>query len=165
MEYYSIFFNELPELNVSDEKLRLVTKDLVYNYEKYIFFDDVADSILSLKRKYKLAVVSDAWPSLVNVFKVAGLRQYFTSFVVSAIIGVSKPDEKMYKTALEELNLLPSEVIFIDDSIRNCNGAKKVGIDNTFLLCRDSKLFIYHKLTCKNHIVVRNLRQIENIIN
>ncbi len=164
LQYYRIFFHELSELNVSSKKIHLITKDLVYNYDKYKFFDDALKIVPKLNKIYKLAVVSDAWPSLYNVFKKADQFKYFKSFVVSSIIGASKPDKVMYKTALEELNIKASEAIFIDDNIRNCDGAKEVGINFTVLLCRDIKVFIYYKVKCKNHIVIRKLNKIIKLL-
>lgn len=159
LEYYRIFFKCLPELKLGDEHIQLVTKDLVYNYDKYRFYDEVYDLVPRLSNKYKLAVVSDAWPSLENVYVKSGLRVYFSSFIISSILGVTKPNKLMYETALNDLNVFPEEAIFIDDSIRNCDGAKKLGIQ-TFLLCRDIKSYIYYKLTCRNHTVVRNLSSV-----
>lgn len=159
LEYYRIFFKWLPELTVEDEKIHSVTKDLVYNYDKYKFYDEIYDLLPSLSCKYKLALVSDAWPSLENVYVKAGLRDYFSSFIISSILGVTKPNKLMYETALNDLNVLPEEAIFIDDNIRNCDGARKIGIQ-TALLCRDIKSYIYYKLTCKDHIVIKSLTNI-----
>ena len=92
LEYYKLFFYELPELNMDDKQIELVTKDLVFNYEKYKFFGDVYYVIPRLSESYKLAVVSDAWPSLESVFNKAGLRDYFKSFIISSKLGVTKPD-------------------------------------------------------------------------
>lgn len=155
-EFYKIFSKELPELGLTDIEIESITSDLVYNYEKYEFYKDAINLIPVLKNKYKLALVSDAWPSLENVFKQAGLRDCFSSFVISSIIGVSKPHELMYKTALEELNLLPSEVLFVDDNIINCKGAENIGI-RSIVLCRDWKLYFYYKLSNKHYSVVTNL--------
>ncbi|MFD1177954.1 HAD-IA family hydrolase [Paenibacillus puldeungensis] len=154
--FYRIFAAELPQLGLTDEIVNSLASDLVYNYEKYKFFPDAVELIPELSKTYKLAVVSDAWPSLEHVFKQAGLRDYFSSFVISSVIGVTKPHELMYKTALEELNLSPSEVVFIDDNVRNCDGAHELGI-RSFLLCRDWKHYMYSKITCRKHTAVRDL--------
>lgn len=69
----------------------------------------------------------------------------------------------MYKIALDELNVKAEEAIFIDDSIKNCDGAKKIGI-KSFVLCRDWKPYFYNKFTCKRYTVVRNLEDILKII-
>lgn len=163
LEYYRIFSNELVQLELQDEHIKAITEDLVCNYSKYQFYKDAINIIPNLSRKYKLAVVSDAWPSLENVFIKAGLRDYFSSFVISSIKGVTKPHEAMYKTALEELEVSPDEAIFVDDSIKNCDGAKQLGI-GTFVLCRDWRRFIYNKFTCKAHGIVQSLYSIERIL-
>jgi putative hydrolase of the HAD superfamily len=158
--YYKILFKHMPELNLSEEQIESITKDLVYNYDKYKFFQDVVQVIPELHKSYKLAVVSDAWPSLENVFIKAGMREYFSSFVISSIQGVTKPHEIMYKTALEELGVAPTEAIFIDDNIINCNGAKKIGI-SSYLLCRDWQSFVNNKVICKHHKVIHNLKHLQ----
>jgi putative hydrolase of the HAD superfamily len=143
--YYEILSNELKELKLSKQNINDLAKDLVYNSEKYKFFDDALKIIPLLHIKYKLAVVSDAWPSLKDVFINAGLYSYFSSFIISSIIGVTKPNEKMYLTALDELKTSPKKAIFIDDNPRNCIGAKRLGI-RAILLCRNNKYYYLQKL-------------------
>ena len=43
-------------------------------------------------RGVRMAVVSDSWPSLEHLFEQLELREYFDAFVVSAVIGCTKPD-------------------------------------------------------------------------
>lgn len=162
-EYYKIFSNELPQLKLKDNQIRAIAEDLVYNYNKYQFYKDSIEVIPELSKKYKLAVVSDAWPSLENVFKRAGMREYFSSFIISSIKGITKPDELMYKAALEELGILPEEAIFIDDGIKNCDGAAKLGIQS-FLMCRDLKSYFYNRLTCIKHSVIRDFYEIKRML-
>lgn len=162
-QYYKIFSESLPQLQLQDKNIQAITKDLVYNYSKYSFYKDVFKLIPELSKEYKLAVVSDAWPSLENVFKKANLRDYFLSFVISSIKGVTKPNELMYKTALNELDIYPEEAIFIDDSIKNCQGAIKLGI-NSFVLCRDWKVYAYNKLNYRNYNIIRSLNDIKKLL-
>lgn len=158
-KFYEIFFENVPELNIASKDIEFIAKDLVYNYDKYKFYDDVYKSIPVLKNSYKLAVVSDAWPSLEKVFIKADFRDYFESFVVSSILGITKPNPLMYETALNELNILPEEAIFIDDSVKNCDGAKQLGI-KTYLICRELREYLYYKMTCREHTVIRSLNSI-----
>lgn len=162
LEYYRIFFDGLPELNISDKQIEFVARDLVFNYDKYKFFDEIKEVISILSEFYKLAVVSDAWPSLENVFKKAGLREYFNSFIISSKLGVTKPDELMYKTTLDELGVSPEEAVFIDDNIKNCDGAKRLGI-KTILVCREFRLYLLNKIICRNHKVIRNIRYLKDM--
>lgn len=161
--YYTIFFERLSSLNIDHITIEKIAWDLVYNYDKYCFYKDVPEVLAHFSLKYKLAIVSDAWPSLENVFRNAGHRDYFSSFVISSQKGVTKPHELMYEAALAELSIKPSEAVFIDDSIKNCDGARNLGI-HSILICRDFKSFIYYKMTCKNHKVIRSLKELKKCL-
>lgn len=160
-KYYVIFSNELPELRLQNESINELARDLVYNTEKYKFFNDAIHRIPILHDKYKLAIVSDAWPSLRDVFIEAGFYSYFSSFVISSVIGVRKPNERMYLTALKELNVSPDKAIFIDDNLNNCLGAKRLGI-NAVLLCRDLKHYAVQKILSigKGYKVIHSLDEL-----
>lgn len=163
-KYYKIFSQSLPELALKEKEIKGLATDLVYNMDKYVFFEDALKIIPELKLKYKLAVVSDAWPSLKDVYVNKGLYKYFDSFVISSILGVSKPNEKMYLTALDELKLLPQETVFIDDNLSNCKGAMKLGITG-ILLCRNKLKYYTYKLFSlgKGYKVINSLEQLKDI--
>ena len=42
---------------------------------------------------------------------------------------IEKPDSRAYQIALQALNKTPEQVVFVDDQIKNINGAKKLDID------------------------------------
>ena len=164
-KFYRIFATELSELNLSSEKIELLAKDLVYNPEKYVFYDDALQVLSDLRGKYKLGIVSDAWPSLRDVYVKQGLDTYFDSFVISSLAGVTKPDEKMYTTALHELGVLPKEAVFVDDNLENCVGAGKLGI-HSVLLCRNNWVYRWNKLKSigKRYCVINTLKQLNEIL-
>lgn len=160
--YYEIFSNKLPELELKEEHINCLAADLVYNMDKYIFYDDVLVIIPELKMKYKLAIVSDAWPSLKDVYESKDLYSYFDSFVISSVLGITKPNAKMYLKALEELSILPEEAVFIDDNLINCKGAMKLGI-NGVLLCRNKLQYFIQKLLSigKDYVVIKDLNNLK----
>lgn len=163
VEYYRILGEELPRLKLKDSDAKAIARDLVYNYDKYSFYEDAVNLIPELSKKYKLAVVTDAWPSLENVFKNAGLRDYFSSFIISSMIGVTKPDEVIYKAALSELKVLPEEAVFIDDHAKNCEGASKLGI-KSIILSREFKFYAYNKLVNPGYQLIRSLNELDDAI-
>lgn len=136
VEFYNLFSKELPSLNLDEERIEMLAKDLVYNEQKYVFYEDVQQVIIQLHKKYQLGIVSDAWPSLISIYEKAGLRHYFSTFIVSSLKGVMKPNKLMFTSALEELGIQPEEAIFIDDNPDNCDGANRIGI-NVIVLNRD----------------------------
>ncbi|EET85079.1 HAD-superfamily hydrolase, subfamily IA, variant 3 [Clostridium carboxidivorans P7] len=164
IKYYNIFFKELPELDLKTDAVKGIAKDLVYNPQKYIFFDEVVNVISILSKKYKLGIVSDAWPSLNMVFEAAELKNYFSTFVVSSMLGATKPESIMYQTALDELGVLPENTVFIDDNLKNCIGANKLGI-HSVLLCRIKFQYVLNKVFSvgKGYDVINNLHQLTKI--
>ncbi|HTJ87004.1 MAG TPA: HAD-IA family hydrolase, partial [Terriglobales bacterium] len=56
------------------------------------------------------------------------LAEIFDVFVSSCFVGIRKPDERIYRLALELTQFSAEECVFIDDRQENLTGAEKVGI-------------------------------------
>ena len=82
IKFYEIFASEIPELNLTNEDIKNIAYDLVYNTKKYEFYNDALQVISDLNGEYKLGIVSDACPSLKNVFNDAGVYGYFDTFII-----------------------------------------------------------------------------------
>jgi putative hydrolase of the HAD superfamily len=160
LRLYRALAEELPELRLGESEVAGLARDLTYNPAKNRFYEDAAALLPDLSARYRLALVSDAWPSLEAVYEAAGLRACFSSFVISSKLGTAKPDPRMYRRALEELGLGPGEVVFVDDSKRNCEGARAVGIARTYLLCRDPRLCALNRLIPHRERVIGGLAEL-----
>ncbi|MEJ2109983.1 MAG: HAD family phosphatase [Acidobacteriota bacterium] len=57
-----------------------------------------------------------------------GLPQYFREFIISGDIGLRKPDPAVYRHMLDRAGAEPSEVVFIDDRLKNIAAAHVLGI-------------------------------------
>lgn len=93
------------------------------------------------KANYKLYFLSNfhllAFEYVTNKYDFFKL---FDGGIVSYKEKLLKPEEEIYKRILEEYSLKPEESIFIDDSIANIEGAKKVNINTIhFTACKDLK--------------------------
>ena len=157
--FYKLFSENLPELQINN--IEDLAKDMVYNTSKYVFYEDVKEVIPRFKNKYKMAVVSDAWTSLENVFIDADMKKYFEIIVISTQIGTLKPDPRMYETAIESLKVKNAEAIFIDDNINNCLGVERLGI-KSILMSREN--FNEDKEKNKTMLVVKDLYDLEQIL-
>lgn len=165
VEFFKIFAENVPELEIEQNQVELLAEDLVNNASKYTFYEDALQIIPKLKQKYKLTIVSDAWPSLRDVYVEQKLDTYFDCFVISSIVGVTKPHEKMYVTALNEVGITAEEAVFIDDNLKNCIGAMEVGI-YSILLCRNKLAYVWHKLKSigKQYDVIYTLDDLETML-
>ena len=47
---------------------------------------------------------------------------------ISAVVGLAKPDERIYRHALENLGIRAEEAIFIDDMPANIEAAQALGM-------------------------------------
>ena len=93
---------------------------------------ETVNILRSLKEanKYKLYALTN-WSA--ETFPVALQRydflQWFDGIVMSGEEKTRKPFPEIYQVLLNRFDVNSSEVIFIDDSLRNIEGAKAVGID------------------------------------
>jgi putative hydrolase of the HAD superfamily len=159
VDYYTTFFRSIPRLKVTPDQIDGIARSLVFDPEKSTFFPDALEVIPRLAARYKLAVVSDAWPSLDDVFVHAGMRGHFSAFILSSQVGARKPDTRMFNAALDALGVTAGEALFVDDIKKNCDGARALGL-RTALLCRDPLVHLYFRLTCKEHHVIRSLGEL-----
>jgi putative hydrolase of the HAD superfamily len=93
-------------------------------------FPQVLEVLNQLKEHYLLAVVSDAQSAwALPELRAVGLHEYFDPVVISGDYGYRKPDARLFQTALDRLQVLPSQAIFIgNDCYRDIFGARQLGI-------------------------------------
>jgi putative hydrolase of the HAD superfamily len=75
----------------------------------------------------KVCLISNAWSGLRAYITRQGFVDVFDHMVISAEVGVMKPDPRIYRLALEELQARPDESVFIDDMLINVEAARAVG--------------------------------------
>jgi putative hydrolase of the HAD superfamily len=57
-----------------------------------------------------------------------GLRAHFDAFFESRLLGLQKPDPRIYRHACAELGVRPEESVFLDDIGRNLKSARELGM-------------------------------------
>jgi len=77
---------------------------------------------------YAVALLSNESLQLNERLRELGISDLFDPIVISAQIGVMKPDPTAYRVVLQELHVAPREAIFIDDMLANVRGAQAVGL-------------------------------------
>lgn len=66
-------------------------------------------------------------------FEGKNFNQYFRRAYYSHELGLRKPYAASYTKIMELENLLPGETLFIDDTLKNINGAKEAGLQTLWL--------------------------------
>jgi putative hydrolase of the HAD superfamily len=78
----------------------------------------------------RLAVVSNWDVSLHDVLERTGLRPLVDAVVISAELGVAKPDPAIFRVALERLEAPPDRALHVGDSLEHdVAGARAAGIE------------------------------------
>jgi putative hydrolase of the HAD superfamily len=65
------------------------------------------------------------------------IRDLFDVVVISAEVGLHKPQPEIYRMAAEQIGVDPEDCVFVDDLRENCEGAEAVGM--TAVLHRDAE--------------------------
>jgi epoxide hydrolase-like predicted phosphatase len=81
----------------------------------------------------RTGLVSNSWST--SHYDRGLLAELFDAVVISAEVGMHKPQPEIYLLAAERLGLPPSSCVFVDDLRENCAGAEAVGM--TAILHRD----------------------------
>jgi putative hydrolase of the HAD superfamily len=86
-------------------------------------------SALAQTRKYLLATINNE-PRELNIRRIEqfNLRRDFEAFFSSCFVHIRKPDEAIYRLALEVTQRRPEECLFIDDRALNLECARQMGM-------------------------------------
>ena len=103
--------------------------------------------VTNLREKYRVFLLSNTNEIHIHSFegslkKTNQLDLYYSSFeniYYSCRMRMRKPNIDCFEMVLQENNLIPSETIFIDDSIQHIEGAKKTGI-KAYLMEQNSSI-------------------------
>lgn len=113
--FYKQVFIDLDYKNLTDDILNEIVNDIVFNDNKFRFFDDVIPVLENLSSEYKLGILSDGWVSSYRVLKNYKIDKYFDTIFISSKYGCVKKDGKFFELLKEEMNISDDEAIFIDD--------------------------------------------------
>jgi len=121
------------------------------------FGGDVIDRSLleflrSLKPKYKVGLISNAWNGLRAYIEKEKFADVFDAMIISAEVRVAKPAEKIYRVALEKLQVKPKEAVFVDDFIENIEACEKLGMKGIHFTDADSALKQLKKLLASSSL-------------
>ncbi|MDF2921650.1 MAG: HAD-superfamily hydrolase, subfamily variant 1 [Paenibacillaceae bacterium] len=119
-EYVSFFREEMPKC----------IKPKKYLYESLSYF---------LENKVRMGIITNGTVKMQRAkIDVLGIQDYFECIVISEEAGIRKPEIGIYRIALEQLRILPSEVWFVGDNPTNdIMGAMDFGMKGIWITRAD----------------------------
>lgn len=119
------------QLILTDQQVQDTALKCVQAWQGYMKLDSDAIHVLkTLKKRYKLALISnfDHPPHIHSILSDLKLINYFDSIVISAEVGVKKPDPTIFSFALKETGIYPNNCVYVGDENIDSIGAKAAGI-------------------------------------
>jgi epoxide hydrolase-like predicted phosphatase len=117
--------NVMRKLHLPDSEIGSVRDEF---FAGDILDRELLDFTHSLRPHYKIGLISNAWSDLRDYIVRQGFDDAFDAIVISAEVGVVKPEARIYRVALEKLGVAPEEAVFLDDFFENVEGAQRVGM-------------------------------------
>lgn len=126
-------FGDLMHVKINIELQYLADKGYFYTDKVKAKADEVADicyksardavenvrSVLEkLHERFPMVLVSNFYGNVETVLSDFNLDKYFNKVIESAVVGVRKPDPKIFQLGVDALGLNNSEVLVVGDSYR-----------------------------------------------
>jgi len=110
------------EIHVSKLEVERMTKNIVDN-----LYDLIDPEIFQHLPPIKLAIASNHLSVVHSWIDNRGIKQYFHYILISADIGIGKPDKRFYEKLSIGLSEKPENILFVDDNAENIEAASLCG--------------------------------------
>lgn len=130
-----IYFREVfRQLGVDDALFPALARTLFARHAEQNLWSRVrertAETLEELRgRGYRLGVISNADGRVEALLESVGLRPWFDFVIDSAVVGIEKPDPRIFHVACERLGLEPGEALYVGDIYEiDVEGARRAGM-------------------------------------
>ncbi len=103
--------------------------------------------LASLRPRWKTGLLTNAWsrdPLAIFTERfglpAALVNNAFDAVISSAVVGIRKPDARIYMAALQTLGVDAAQTVFVDDFSHNVDGARDLGMHAIHFHNRDQAL-------------------------
>ena len=137
--------------------------ELLDLYKSLNTFPEVKDVLNKLKEKnYKLAILSNGTPSLLNeLVKSNNIENIFDDIFSIEDVGIYKPDSRVYDIPTKKYQIQKNEVAFLSANTWDVSGGGNYGY-NAIWVNRNNNIFDNLDYKAKNE--VKNLNHLLDII-
>jgi 2-haloacid dehalogenase len=122
-------------------------------------FSEVPEVLKSLKeKKYKLAILSNGTPTLLNrLVKSNNLENIFDDIFSIEEVGIYKPDTKVYDMPINKYQIKKSEIAFLSANTWDVSGGGNYGY-NSIWVNRNNNIF--DNLDYQPKLEIKNLKDL-----
>lgn len=136
-EIFYIEFRNITHCTLTNQQIEIAWNAMLGN-----FYIDRLDYLKELKKEYNLFLFSNTNEihfenfnkKFFNLYHNRNLSSFFVKDYYSHLLKKRKPNVDSYKKIIYEQQLILSETLFIDDILKNIDGAKNAGLQVLHLL-------------------------------
>ncbi|MFP4847197.1 YjjG family noncanonical pyrimidine nucleotidase [Winogradskyella sp. PE311] len=147
-------------INVEDSMINRLSEDYIEYLSSFNhLFEDTFEVLDYLKSKYSLHIITNGFDEIQEKkMKSSKIIHYFKTITNSEMVGVKKPNPKIFNFALSLANANANESIMIGDSLEaDIEGADNLGIDAIHFDYKDEH-------SSHNYKRITKLKSLENYL-
>lgn len=129
-------------VKIEDDMIHRLSKDYIDQLTTFNhLFDGTFEILDYLKAKYELHIITNGFEEAQEKkLTISNIKHYFKTVTNSEMVGVKKPNPKIFNFALDLAKAYPQESIMIGDNIEaDIEGANEIGMDTVHFDYKDSK--------------------------
>ena len=137
--------------------------ELLNLYKILSIFPEVKEVLQNLKKRdYKLAILSNGTPTLLNELVTSNnLDNIFDDIFSIEEVGIYKPDSKVYNLPIKKYQIKKDEVAFLSANTWDVSGGGNYGYSSIWVNRNNN---IFDNLDYKPKNEVKNLKQLLDIV-
>ena len=137
--------------------------ELLNLYKVLSTFNEVPEVLKTLKKKkFKLAILSNGTPSLLNeLVKSNNLNNLFDDIFSIEEVGVYKPDSKVYDIPVKKYKIKKDEIAFLSANTWDVSGGGNYGYQAIWVNRNNN---IFDNLDYKPTNEIKSLKELTNLI-
>jgi polyol permease family/HAD superfamily hydrolase (TIGR01509 family) len=124
--------------NRDRERLTALAK-VYWEYPPTALYPDVKPALEALARHFKLGLVANSGEAALKALQRDGLHDLFSVVALADFVGVEKPDERIFRYALETAGVSPNRAVHVGNRLEgDIRPAQRLGIRTVWLLRGDA---------------------------
>src|SRR6516162_10796485 len=124
--------------NRDRERLTALAK-VYWEYPTSALYPDVKPALEALASHFKLGLVANSGEAALKALQRDGLHDLFSVIALADFVGVEKPDERIFRYALEKAGVSPNRTVHVGNRLEgDIRPAQRLGIRTVWLLRGDA---------------------------
>lgn len=119
ISYESVVKGAVRKLSKTPKQYNDIIQKAVYINELELLYPHVVQVLEQLSKQYNLGVIANQAIGAESRLKKHMIHRFFSVFALSAEVGFSKPDQRIFEYALQQADCQPKDAVMVGDRLDN----------------------------------------------